>query len=74
MHIRIYPTSDQEAIDIVNELNRIYPEAKKNSASNVEIEVTLDRSCNESIIDEVSSIINGIHLLDFRDKIYFNRI
>ena len=35
LHIHIYPTSDQEAIDVVNELNRIYPEAKKNAEGNV---------------------------------------
>lgn len=74
MHIHIYPTSDQEAIDVVHEISRIYPDAKKNSVSNVEIEVTLDKSCSDSIVKEVSDIINGINLLDFKDKIYFNKI
>lgn len=74
LHIHIYPTSDQEAIDVVNELNRIYPEAKKNAEGNVEIEITLDRTCSDLIIDDISKIISDINLLDFKDKIYFNRI
>lgn len=75
MKIRIFPTSDQEAIDVVNQLKRLYPEAKADDYDNiVEIEITLDRTCNEDIIPKISSIIDEIKLLDFRDKIYFDRI
>lgn len=75
MKIRIFPTSDQEAIDVVNQLKRLYPEAKADDYDHVvEIEITLDRSCNEEIIPQISTIINDIKLLDFRDKIYFNKI
>lgn len=75
MKIRIFPTSDQEAIDVVNQLKRLYPEAKADDYDHVvEIEITLDRSCNEEIIPQISNIISDIKLLDFRDKIYFNKI
>lgn len=75
MKIRIFPTSDQEAIDVVNQLKRLYPEAKADDYDHVvEIEITLDRTCNEEIIPQISNIINDIKLLDFRDKIYFNKI
>lgn len=75
MKIRIFPTSDQEAIDVVNQLKRLYPEAKADDYDHiVEIEITLDRTCNEDIIPKISSIIDEIKLLDFRDKIYFDRI
>ena len=76
VHIRIFPTSDQEAIDVVNQVKRLYPEAKKESCDGiVEIEITLDYKCKDtSIINQISSIIDDIKLLDFKDKIYFNQI
>lgn len=76
VHIRIFPTSDQEAIDVVNQVKRLYPEAKKSAADGiVEIEITLDYKCtNMELVDEISKIIDDIKLLDFKDKIYFNKI
>lgn len=75
MHIRIFPTSDQEAIDVINQIKRLYPEAKADDPDNiVDIEITLDRTCKVEIIEEISKVIDEIKLLDFRDKIYFNTI
>lgn len=76
VHIRIFPTSDQEAIDVVNQVKRLYPEAKKSAADGiVEIEITLDYKCtNTELVDEISKVIDDIKLLDFKDKIYFNKI
>lgn len=74
-HLRIFTTNSQTVQDIVNDINRMYPNAKGDSADGVvEIEITLHKEADTDFANELSNAISSMKLLDFKDKIYFNRI
>ena len=69
--IRIFVQPDDTPDSVFQQINRLYPDMKKDYDF-VEIEITLLRGCNSKIIEEITKVIETSNLLEFRDRFYFD--
>ena len=69
--IRIFVQPDDTPNSVFQQINRLYPDMKKDHDF-IEIEITLLRGCNSKIIEEITKVIETSNLLEFRDRFYFD--
>ena len=69
--IRIFVQPDDTPNSVFQQINRLYPDMKKDHDF-IEIEITLFRGCNSKIIEEITKVIETSNLLEFRDRFYFD--
>ena len=69
--IRIFVQPDDTPNSVFQQINRLYPDMKKDHDF-IEIEITLLQRCNSKIIEEITKVIETSNLLEFRDRFYFD--
>ena len=71
--IRIFVSESDTAKSVVQQIKRIYPDAKKDDPF-VEIQISLHRNSKPDIIDNIIGEIDNANFLEFRDRYYFDHI
>lgn len=71
--IRIFVQPNDTPESVFNQINRLYPNMKKDH-NFIEIEITLLQGCSSDIIEEIGNLIQNSNLLEFRDRFYFDTL
>ena len=71
--IRIFVQPGDTPESVFNQINRLYPNMKKDH-NFIEVEITLLQGCSSDIIEEIGNLIQNSNLLEFRDRFYFDTL